>query len=80
MVIFAYEAVLDALLVASISCREGVACVEYFIVIQNFMNLCSDVHQLQGRCGLWSILYRNTKLYEVLVLTSISRREDMACC
>ena len=57
-----------------ISSRESVACVQYFIAIQYFMSLCSDVNHSYGRCGLWS-----TVLYEIFVFTSISCREGVPC-
>ena len=57
----------------SISFKEGVSSIQYFIAIQYYMKSLFSCQSAVRRCGLWC-----TVLYEVFVPMSISCREGVS--
>ena len=69
----------EVFVLASISCKEGVSSIQYFIAIQCYMKSLFSRQSVVGRVCLAFNIYPNTVLYEVFVLASISCKKGVAC-
>ena len=63
----------EVFVLASISCKEGVSSIQYFIAIQCYMKSLFWRQSVLRRVWLWC-----TVLYEVFVLASISCKEGVS--